>query len=96
MPCSVCGTDGHNAKTCPNRSQPAIPSGTHVLWVKFDNITLLEADALLKAAIDIKSSVAPNARGTFAKGTKNEMSKKIAEALKLSQKDIDDGPKKIE
>jgi len=45
--------------------------------------------------IDVKSSVAPRARGTFAKGSKNEMPKKIAEALKLTSENNDKKQKQI-
>lgn len=96
MACSICGIEGHNSKTCSQKNQPITNNETHVLWVKFDNITLKQADDLLKGVIDVKSSVAPNARGTFAKGTKSEMPKQIVEALRLNQNGHDNEPKKIE
>ena len=95
MACSICKEDGHNAKTCPKKNQTPTQAGSHVLWVKFDNITQQQADELLKRAIDLKSAVAPNARGTFAKGTKSEISQKIAEALRISQAETPDEQKKI-
>lgn len=96
MSCSICKEDGHNAKTCSKSNREPVPAESHVLWVKFDNVTLQQADELLKGAIDLKSAVAPNARGTFAKGTKSEMPRKIAEALNLNQTGISNEPKKIE
>ncbi|WP_240221729.1 hypothetical protein [Rheinheimera hassiensis] len=96
MSCSICKEDGHNAKTCPKNNREPVQAESHVLWVKFDNVTPQQADELLKGAIDLKSAVAPNARGTFAKGTKSEMPQKIAEALKLNQTSISNEPKKIE
>ncbi|MFC4488478.1 hypothetical protein ACFO0R_02500 [Chromobacterium aquaticum] len=96
MPCSICGKDGHNAKTCNEKQHPTV-GDTHALWVKFDKITGKEASELLKAIIDIKEEIAPHARGTFAKGAKKEMPQKIAEALRLSENNTaDDEPKKIE
>ena len=95
MSCSICGSLGHNARTCSKKMKISKSDETHVLWVKFDNITEEQSNELLKAMIDIKSSVAPNARGTFARGTKNEMPQKIAEALRINQDDSDNEPKKI-
>lgn len=95
MPCSICGKNGHNATTCSNKNLPSNVSETHVLWVKFDNITAKQADELLKGAIDVKSAIAPNARGTFAKGTKSEMPQKIAEALGVNLVENANEPKKI-
>jgi len=95
MACPVCKTNDHDQSTCPRDTPIAVkPEDSHVLWVKFDNITSKQADELLKAAIDIKSAIAPDARGTFAKGTKKEMPQKIAEALGL-QPEVADGTKKI-
>ncbi|WP_153066768.1 hypothetical protein [Xanthomonas arboricola] len=95
MACSICKEDGRNAKTCPNINQTPTQAESHVLWVKFDNITQQQADELLKGVIDLKSSVAPSARGTFAKGAKSEIPQKIAEALGLNQADTSDEQKKI-
>ncbi|MGG2041287.1 hypothetical protein [Burkholderia gladioli] len=96
MTCTLCGVAGHNAKTCPNKAQPETVSKKQVLWIKYDNITEQEANELLKASIDVKSTVAPNARATFAKGGRSEIAGKIAEALRLSDKESDDAPKAIE
>lgn len=95
MACAICKEDGHNAKTCPKNNQTPTRSESHVLWFKFDNITQQQADELLKGAIDLKSALAPNARGTFAKGKRNEISQKISEALKLNISDSPDEQKKI-
>lgn len=95
MACSNCKEDGHNATTCPKKNQTPTQTENHVLWVKFDNINQEQANELLKGAIDLKSAVAPNARGTFAKGTKSEMPQKIAEALGLNEVDTSNEQKKI-
>ena len=85
MACSICKEDGHNAKTCPKNNQTPTQEESHVLWVKFDGITRQQADELLKGTIDLKSTIAPNGRGTFAKGTKREISQKISEALGINK-----------
>lgn len=95
MACSICKEDGHNSKTCPKKNQISTQAESHVLWVKFDNITLQQANDLLKGTIDLKTAVAPNGRGTFAKGTKSEIPQKIAEALGLNQAKKLDEQKKI-
>ena len=89
MPCSICNSDGHNARTCPERNpkQDIISSNSHALWLKFDNLTENQANELLKRAIDAKTEVAPDARGTFAKGNRRELPNKINEALALQKLD---------
>lgn len=37
MKCSVCGKDGHNARTCPDKDKDT--PRNHALWIKFDNLT---------------------------------------------------------
>ncbi|WP_318471211.1 hypothetical protein [Photobacterium leiognathi] len=93
MPCSVCNEDGHNARTCPKKNGSNTPelSGQHALWLKFDGLTELQANELLKRAIDSKTEVAPNARGTFAKGSRKELPNKIKEALALQKPKEDTG-----
>ena len=87
MPCSVCGKNGHNSRTCNEiQEKKIIPQASHALWIKFDNITEEEANEILKSNIDFKSKIAPNARATFAKGSKQELPNKISEALMLQQK----------
>ncbi|MEQ3694277.1 MAG: hypothetical protein ABNH16_09420 [Thalassolituus sp.] len=87
MPCSVCNKEGHNSRTCPNKEteKEVVSTGSHALWLKFDGLTEKEANELLKKAIDAKSEVAPNARGTFAKGNRRELPNKINEALALQK-----------
>ncbi|WP_413699651.1 hypothetical protein ACLKMH_19850 [Psychromonas sp. KJ10-10] len=55
------------------------------MWLKFDGLTEKEANELLKKAIDAKTEVAPNSRGTFAKGSRRELPNKINEALALQR-----------
>lgn len=92
MSCSICKNEGHNSRTCPNNNSSNIKAttGNHALWLKFDGLTEKEANELLKKAIDAKTEVAPNARGTFAKGSQKELPNKIKEALALqSPKGVD-------
>ncbi len=87
MLCSVCNKEGHNSRTCPNKETEKEVTSTrsYALWLKFDELTEKEANELLKKAIDAKSEVAPNARGTFAKGNRRELPNKINEALALQK-----------
>lgn len=97
MTCSVCGQEGHNSRTCTAiATKPATDDKKYVLWVRYDNISEAEANALLKENIDAKSKAAPAARATFAKGLRTEMPAKIAEALKSSEATEANEPKKIE
>lgn len=84
MPCSNCGKNGHNSKTCPKKANTPSPCNDHALWVKFDGISEKEADDLLKSVIDLKRDVAPHARGTFAKGSRRDLPNRISEALGIS------------
>ncbi|WP_198173969.1 hypothetical protein [Gallaecimonas pentaromativorans] len=67
-----------------------VAQGDNALWLKFDGLTEEEANELLKRAIDAKSEVAPNARGTFAKGRRSELPNRINEALALQNPERDD------
>ena len=91
MPCSICNNEGHNARTCPDKSESEIAPNSHALWLKFDGLTEIEANKLLKNSIDAKTKIAPNARGTFAKGSQQELPSKIKEALALQEpKNVND------
>lgn len=82
MSCSICGKDGHNARTCQNIATTNQENRDHALWVKFDNITREESSDLLKNIVDSKDIIAPNARGTWARGSVRELPDKIKQALK--------------
>lgn len=88
MPCSNCGQDGHNARTCSQNITTNSDNNdrNHALWLRFDNITEKEADDILKSVIDAKREIASHGRGTFAKAPKKELPNKISEALKLESK----------
>lgn len=93
MQCSICSNEGHNSRTCPSKgasNNTPTTTGNHALWLKFDGLTEKEANELLKKAIDAKTEVAPNARGTFAKGNRQELPNKITEALALQAPKVDD------
>lgn len=79
MKCSICGKEGHNARTCPKNRDAE--DRDMVFWLKVDNITKDEARALQKAAIDAKDEHAPEGRGTFVKGNKKELPAKIMKAI---------------
>lgn len=81
MKCSVCGKDGHNARTCPYKDKDA--PRNHALWIKFDNLTEREAADLHAQVVKDKTRIAPKARGTAAKGDAKELPNRIQDALKL-------------
>lgn len=83
MRCSICGREGHNARTCPNKDDEDVQ---YALWVKFDNITENEATDLLHNIMKTKSKIAPDARGTFAKAKKKDLPMKIKDVLGLEEK----------
>ena len=85
MPCSICNSEGHNSKTCSSIENKISPR-SFALWLKFDGLTETEANELLKNSIDAKTKIAPNACGTFAKGSQAEIPKKIKEALALEER----------
>lgn len=81
MRCSICGKEGHNARTCPFKDKE-VPRD-HALWMKFDNLTEREAADLHAQVVKDKARIAPKARGTAAKGDAQELPGRIQEALKL-------------
>ena len=81
MKCSVCGKDGHNARTCPDKDKDT--PRNHALWIKFDNLTEREAADLHAQVVKDKTRIAPKARGTTAKGDAKELPNRIQDALKL-------------
>ena len=90
MKCTICGKEGHNARTCPYKDKD-VPRD-HALWMKFDNLTEREAADLHAQVVKDKSRIAPKARGTAAKGNVREILPRIREALGLPGGD--DGSKK--
>lgn len=90
MRCSICGQEGHNARTCPLEDKQ-IPRD-HALWMKIDNITQREAADLQAQIIKDTARIAPKARGTAVKGSVKELPKRIREALKLPEGN-ETGPK---
>lgn len=80
MACSVCGKNGHNAKSCPNKN---INDHTFALWVKVDNLTEDQSNKLLSSIMNAKTKIAPNSRGTFAKAEKKDLPMEIKNVLRL-------------
>ena len=91
MRCSICGEEGHNARTCPLKNKD-IPRN-HALWMKIDNITRREAADLQAQIIKDTARIAPEARGTAVKGPVKELPERIRKALKLSEGDDDNASK---
>ena len=56
MKCSICGGEGHNARTCPYKNTGA--PRNHALWMKIDNMTEREASDLHAQVIKDKSRIA--------------------------------------
>lgn len=81
MRCSICGKEGHNARTCPNKED--MVDRSHALWVKVDNITRKEASDLQIAFQKDKERIAPHGRGTAAKGAARELPDIIRKNLAL-------------
>ena len=93
--CSICGKSGHNSRTCSEGGQSSNAVADHVLWIKFDNVTTVQADDLLKSAISSKTEIAPEGRATFAKGAARDMPARIKEALSIESEDISNEQKEI-
>ena len=85
MRCSICGEEGHNARTCPLKNKD-VPRN-HALWMKIDNITQREAADLQAQIIKDTARIAPEARGTAVKGPVKGLPERIRKALKLSEGD---------
>lgn len=85
MRCSICGEEGHNARTCPSKNK-GIPRD-HALWMKIDNITRKEAADLQAQIIKDTARIAPEARGTAVKGPVKGLPERIRKALNLPGED---------
>ena len=81
MHCSICGESGHMARNCPNKAS-ANERG-HAIWVKVDNITQKEASDLQIAFQKDKERIAPQGRGTSAKGPVRELPERIRSNIAL-------------
>lgn len=93
MRCSICGKEGHNARTCTYKDKD-IPRNRG-LWVKVDNLTEREESDLLAQIIKDKRKIAPKARATSANGDVKELPDRIRDALRLPGRSGDEnGTKK--
>ncbi len=93
MKCSICGREGHNARTCPYKDKGA--PRNRGLWVKVDNLTEREESELLAQIIKVKQRIAPKGRATSANGDVKELPARIRDALKMLVSGGDkDGSKK--
>ena len=81
MKCSICGKEGHNARTCSKKDDS--DERNQALWMKFENLTEDEAAKLQAKIIKEKSKIAPKARGTAVKGDVRELPGRIQGALKF-------------
>ncbi len=81
MRCSICNKQGHNSRTCPNKSMAVLRN--QALWIKFDNLTENEASKLQSQIVKDKSKIAPKARGTAVKGSVSELPGRIRNSLRL-------------
>ena len=91
MKCSICGKEGHNARTCPYRDKD-VPRD-RALWVKVDNLTEREETDLLTQFIRDKQRIAPKARATSVNGSVKELPGRILDALRLPGHGGNDGSK---
>ncbi|MBG9716498.1 hypothetical protein [Bacillus cereus] len=84
MRCSKCGKEGHNVRTCQEKNNNLVQRD-QALWFKFDNVTRNESTEIIKNIIDLKDSIAPEARGTYVRGNQKELPDKIRIKLSLPE-----------
>ena len=89
MRCSICGKEGHNARTCPYRDQN-VPRD-RAFWLKIDNLTEREESDLLAQIIKDKNRIAPKGRAAAAKGNVKDLPGRIHDALGLLGEGSDSG-----
>lgn len=65
-------------------------SRDHSIWFKVDNITPEEARELLNETVKNKDEIAPEGRGTFARGETRELSDNIKNRLQSGEKNEKD------
>ncbi len=81
--CSICGTNGHDARNCPQRD--ANDPKDKLLWFKISNLTDRQADEMTSAVAKAKRKIAPDAEAAFAKGDKKSLPGRIFKALGLGK-----------
>lgn len=58
---------------------------SHSIWFKVDNVTPEEARELLNETVKNKDEIAPEGRGTFARGETSELSDNIKKRLQSGE-----------
>lgn len=83
MRCSICGKEGHNARTCPQKNQDV--NRDYAMLVKYDNISQSEARKLANEQIKMKQKHAPASRATMFIANKKELPEKVRNNLSLQE-----------
>ena len=72
MACSICGEDGHNARSCKE---------DYAVWVRAQGLSKKQARGLERIVEDYMDEEAPDATGVMASGKRKELPKRIQEKM---------------
>lgn len=78
MPCSVCGLDGHNRRSCSKISKADYEVRDRALILRIDGMTRSEQDEMHTGLVDLKKRVTSDkAKATLVEGSSKELPSKI-------------------
>jgi hypothetical protein len=80
MTCSICGGEGHNSRNC--NQDPANTVRDRALILRVANLTMKEEKKLAERIIKDKDKIAPEGRGTIARGSQKQLPYEPTKKLK--------------
>ncbi len=82
MACRVCGSQGHNSKTCPNKTDPMMEPRDRALIFRADRLTPTEQQALHDGLVKLKKGVtSEEVKATIVEGKSKELPSKIQKLI---------------
>lgn len=89
MSCSICGNEGHNARTCPQLLPTSQGNSNkdsdYALWLRYGGLSKAQTKALKNKIEDFIEEVAPDSHGVIAAGKASKLPQRIQEAIKSTQ-----------
>ena len=90
MPCSICGKEGHNSRTCSNKTIPINKEERNqTLIFRVDNMTENEVTLMHTKLVKLKKENTSNeAKATLVEGNSNELPSKIQAIIAKSDNQL--------
>lgn len=84
MACGICGSDGHNARTCPQTlpTNPVQPNNNdYAFWFRYNGLTKEQAKKLKSNVEEAIEQIAPDSHGVIAVGKSSKLPERIQQAM---------------